>query len=130
MALKKYDEEVVDKAIKNLPSRRNARQPFSHVSLALMGEKRPRDGNVAINQFNSLFEKQKEIGNEHLFLKDLSDKEIYESYSKDAEEELNQYLDNIINSKGKVKKTRKKNKKGKKTRRKNKKGKKTRRRRR
>jgi len=129
MALKKYDEEVVDKAIKNLPSRRNARQPFSHVSLALRGEKRPRDGNVAINQFNSLFEKQKEIGNEHLFLKDLSDKEIYESYSKDAEE-LNQYLDNIINSKGKEKKTRKKNKKGKKTRRKNKKGKKTRRRRR
>ena len=129
MASKEYDEKVLKSIIKPISSRRNARQPFSHVSLALRGEKRPRDGNVAINQFNSLFEKQKEIGNEHLFLKDLSDKEIYESYSKDAEE-LNQYLDNIINSKGKRKKTRRKNKKGKKTRRKNKKGKKTRRRRR
>ena len=84
MSLKKYDEEVVDKAIKNLPSRRNARQPFSHVSLALRGEKRPRDGNVAINQFNSLFEKQKEIGNDICF-EGFIDKEIYESYSKDAE---------------------------------------------
>ena len=108
MASKEYDEEVVNNAIKNLASRRKAHEPFSHVSLALRGEKRPQSD----------------------ALRHLSDQQIYESYSKDAEEELNQYLDNIINSKGNVKKTRKKNKKGKKTRRKNKKGKKTRRRRR
>ena len=107
MSLKKYDEKVLDKAIENLTSRRKAREPFSHVSLALRGEKRPRSDP----------------------LRHLSNEQIYESYSKDAEE-MNQFLDNIINSKGKRKKTRRKNKKGKKTRRKNKKGKKTRRRRR
>ena len=110
MASKKYDKEVLNSIIKPISSKRNRKQPYSVVSLALRGKNRPRN-------------------DKDLFLNDLSDKEIYESYSKDAEE-LNQYLDNIINSKGKRKKTRRKNKKGKKTRRKNKKGKKTRRRRR
>lgn len=97
MSLKKYDKEVVDKAIKNLASRRKAHEPFSHVSLALRGEKRPRSD----------------------ALRHLSDEQIYESYSKDAEEkrQMEKDLDNIINSKGKRKKTRRKNKKGKKTRR-------------